>query len=127
MAKPPIPKKPVHFVGSSAKDLRSLPKGVRFVFGYALLMAQKGLKHPDAKPLKGFGGAGVLESVEDSDGDTYRLVYTVKYANAIYVLHTFQKKSNVGHKTPPRHLELITKRLRDAEEHYKENYAPKKK
>jgi phage-related protein len=95
-------------------------------FGYAILLAENGLKHPDAKPLKGFGGAGVLEIVEDADGDTYRAVYTVIFGGVVYVLHAFKKKSKVGFKTPPRDMELIAKRLRDAEEHYKENYASKK-
>jgi phage-related protein len=85
------------------------------------------MKHQDAKPLTGFGGAGVLEVVEDLDGDAYRAVYTVKFGSMVYVLHAFKKKSKVGSKTPPRDMELIVKRLKEAEEHYKKNYAPKKK
>ncbi len=115
----------VHFVGSSRKDLKALPKAVRFVFAYALLLAEGGLKHPDAKPLKGFGGAGVLEVVENADSDTFRAVYSVKFGKMVYVLHAFKKKSKVGSKTPPRDMELITKRLKEAEQHYKDNYAPK--
>ncbi|WP_031336947.1 type II toxin-antitoxin system RelE/ParE family toxin [Rhodopseudomonas sp. B29] len=117
----------VHFVGTSRKDLRSLPKGARAVFGYALLLAESGMRHPDAKPLKGFGGAGVLEVVEDLDGDTYRAVYTVKFGDIVYVLHAFKKKSKVGSKTPPRDIELIVSRLKEAEDHFKRNYAPQKK
>ena len=85
--------KPVEWVGSSRRDLKRFPKAVRTVFGQALFDAQRGQKHPDAKPLKGFGGAGVLEVVEDDDGNTYRAVYTVRFAGIVYVLHAFQKKS----------------------------------
>ena len=85
------------------------------------------MTHPDAKPLKGFGGAGVLEVVEDLDGDAYRAVYTVKFGSVVYVLHAFKKKSKVGSKTPPRDMELIVKRFREAEEHYRESHASKKK
>ncbi len=118
-----MPSKPkrirkVHFVGTSRKDLRGLPKGARAVFGFAILLAEQGMKHPDAKPLTGFGGAGVLEIVEDLDGDAYRAVYTVKFGGSVYVLHAFKKKSKVGSKTPPRDMELIVKRLKEAEEHY---------
>ena len=118
--------KRVHFVGTSNKDLKALPKSARAVFGYAILLAELGLKHPDAKPLKGFGSAGVLEVVEELDGDAYRAVYTVKFGDVIYVLHAFKKKSKVGSKTPPRDMELIVKRLKDAEEHYQQSEAPKK-
>ncbi|HZL30738.1 MAG TPA: type II toxin-antitoxin system RelE/ParE family toxin [Pseudolabrys sp.] len=88
------------------------------VFGFAIRAAQRGSKHPDAKPLKGFGGASVLEVVEDFDGDTYRAVYTVKFAGRIYVLHVFQKKSKRGAKTPKSDLDLIKSRLKDAEKKY---------
>jgi phage-related protein len=87
--------------------------------GYGLYLAQTGGKHPDAKPLKGFGGAGVLEVVDDWDGDTYRAVYTVKLAGSVYVLHAFQKKATKGIATPKRDLDLIRNRLRQAEEHYR--------
>jgi phage-related protein len=83
--------------------------------GYALHLAQAGGKHDDAKPLKGFGGAGVLEIVSDHSGDTYRAVYTVKFATAVYVLHAFQKKSKTGSKTPATDMELIRRRLKVAE------------
>jgi phage-related protein len=86
-------------------------------------MRHRGEKHPSAKPLKGFKGAGVLEVVEDSDGDTYRAVYTVKLAGVIYVLHAFQKKSKQGIATPKQDIELIESRLKRAKEHYKINYS----
>lgn len=87
--------------------------------GFALYLAQTGGKHANAKPLKGFGGAGVLEIVDDHDGDTYRAVYTVKFADAVYVLHAFQKKSKTGVKTPPADIEKMKRRLKAAEEDYK--------
>src|SRR5436305_1425681 len=83
--------------------------------GYALQVAQEGDKHPDAKPLRGFGGAGVLEVVEDFQGDTYRLVYTVRLGQRVYVLHAFQKKSHRGSKTPKRDIDLIKQRYAEAE------------
>ena len=87
--------------------------------GYALELVQKGEKPANAKPLKGFGGASVLEIVEDFDGDTWRAVYTVAIANAVYVLHVFQKKSKKGIATPKKEIDLIKRRLRDAIEHAK--------
>jgi len=83
---------------------------------YALLLAENGEKHPDAKPLHGFGGAGVVEMVDDWDGSTYRAVYTVKFESAVYVLHAFQKKSHKGIATPKSDLDLIKIRLKQAEE-----------
>jgi phage-related protein len=106
--------KDVVWVGSSLRDLRSFPEDVKDTFGYALYLAQTGGKHVDAKPLKGFGGAGVLEVVDDYDGDTYRCVYTVELADAIYVLHAFQKKSKRGAKTPRPALDLIRERHKRA-------------
>jgi phage-related protein len=111
--------KPLYWAGSSKKDLLSLPDDVKDVFGYALHIAQTGGKHSQSKPLKGFGGAGVLEVVEDYQGDTYRAVYTVKFTNAVYVLHCFQKKSSNGIATPKPDLELIRTRLQAAEQHHK--------
>ena len=84
--------------------------------GYALYVAQLGGKHHDAKSLSGFGGAGVVEVVKDHRGDTFRGVYTVRYADTVYVLHVFQKKSKTGRETPRRDIELIRRRLRDAEQ-----------
>lgn len=100
----------------SRRRLRDFPDDVQDVIGFALYLAQLGDKHPSAKPLKGFAGAGVLEIVEDFDGDTYRAVYTVKFQDAIYVLHTFQKKSKSGIKTPKHELDLIENRLTAAKE-----------
>lgn len=93
---------------------------MRKVFGYALYQAQEGGKHILSKPLKGFGGASILEVVADDDGDTYRAVYTVKFANVVYVLHAFQKKSKQGIKTPKQDIDLIKQRLRTAEQDYAE-------
>jgi len=107
--------KPVHWVGSSKKDLKSMPDDVKDIFGYALYLAQIGKKHEDAKPLKGFGSAGVLEVVEDWHGDTYRAVYTVRFSAAVYVLHVFQKKAKKGIETPKYEIDLIRKRLTAAE------------
>lgn len=109
--------KPLIWIGSSLEDLRTFPEEVRRVVGYALYLAQMGEKHPDAKPLRGFGGAGVLEAIDDFAGDTYRAVYTVRFADAVYVLHAFQKKAKRGIATPKRDMEIIRSRLRRAEEH----------
>lgn len=119
MAEDPI--KPVSWIGSSYKDFRSFPDPVQDTMGYALYRAQIGAKHESAKPLKGFGGAGVLEIVADHVGDTFRAVYTVKFATAVYVLHAFQKKSKAGIKTPTEELELIRRRLKVAEADYKDH------
>jgi len=110
--------KPLHWVGSSKEDLRAFPKDVRRVLGQALFEAQRGAKHLDAKPMKGFGGAGVLGVVERDDGNAYRAVYTVRFAGIIYVLHAFQKKSKRGIRTPGRDIDMIRSRLRTAQEHY---------
>lgn len=112
--------KPLFWVGSSKKDLKDFPLEVRRTMGFALFQAQTGGKHVDAKPLKGFGGAGILEVVEDHDGNTFRAVYTIKFAGAVYVLHAFQKKAKKGVKTPKAELGLIRKRLKAAEERYEE-------
>ena len=103
------------FVASSQEDLRAFPEDVRQVMGFALFVAQKGSKHPSAKPLKGFKGSGVLEVVDDYDGDTYRTVYTVRFSDAIYVLHAFQKRSKRGSETPKPDIELVKARLKTAE------------
>jgi phage-related protein len=109
-----LPAKPLYWVGSSKRDLMALPETVVDVFGYALYLAQIGRKHEQAKPLKGFGSAGVLEIVEDWEGNTYRAVYTVRFADSVFVLHVFQKKSKQGAATPNRELDLIRKRLKAA-------------
>ena len=110
--------KPVVWIGSSRTDLASFPEDVKDAIGYALYIAQRGGKHADAKPLRGFGSAGILEIIEDHAGDTYRAVYTVRLAGRIYVLHVFQKKSKAGIKTPKPEIELIKSRLKRAEEEH---------
>ena len=114
--------KPVEWIGSSYKDFRAFPDDVQDHMGYVLHLAQSGDKHEDAKPLKGFSGAGVLEIVSDHVGDTYRAVYTVKFSLSIYVLHAFQKKSKTGSKTPRLDMELIERRLKVAAADYKAQF-----
>jgi phage-related protein len=92
-----------------------MPDDVQQSFGFALYQAQVSLLHPDAKPLKGFGSAGILEIVENWHGNAYRAVYTVRYANAVYVLHCFQKKSKHGIETLGADMDLIRKRLKEAD------------
>jgi phage-related protein len=108
------PAKPLYWVGSSKRDLMARPETVVDIFGYALYLAQIGRKHEQAKPLKGFGSAGVLEIVEDWEGNAYRAVYTVRFADSVFVLHAFQKKSKQGAATPKRELDLIRERLKVA-------------
>jgi len=108
---------PLVWVGSSLEDLRSFPAAVRRDIGYALYLAQIGSTHLDAKPLRGFGGAGVLEVVGDIEGKTYRVIYTVTLPNSVYVLHAFQKKAKRGIATPRQGLDLIRARLRRAQAH----------
>ena len=115
---PPPSLKPLIWIGSTRADLASFPEDVKDAIGYALYIAQRGGKPPDAKPLQGFGGAGVLEIVEDHRGDTYRAAYTVRLAGRIYVLHAFQKKSKTGIKTPKSEIELIRSRLKRAQEEH---------
>ena len=112
--------KPVLWIASSKRDLKALPEVVQRSIGFALWRAQLGKRHAYAKVLKGFGSAGVLEVVEDYDGDTYRAVYTVRFAEAVYVVHVFQKKSRSRGKTPRVDRALIEKRLRDADEFHKQ-------
>ena len=112
--------KPVRWIGTSLKDLRSFPSPVRIEIGHALYAAQEGKTDPAAKPLKGFGGASVLEIVASHHGNAWRAVYTVRFQAAIYVLHVFQKKSAKGIATPAREIELIKWRLAEAERDFKE-------
>jgi|ERR1700722_2592006 len=114
------PFKPVIWVGSSLNDLREFPEPVQDHIGYALYVAQHGSKHRDAKPLIGFGGSRVVEIVKDYHGDTFRAIYTLRYAHAVYALHAFEKKSKFGRQTPRHHMELINQRLREAERIAKE-------
>ncbi len=109
------PIKPRLFVQSSRKDLLGFPDEVVRLVGFALHLAQVGERHPQSKVLKGFAGAGVLEVVEDFDGNAYRAVYTVKFEGTVYVLHAFQKKSKRGIETPKHEIELVRQRLMQAQ------------
>jgi len=111
---------PLEFIGSSLDDLSEFPLPAKQRIGYALRVAQKGGKHPDAKPLKGFKGAATLEIVSDFDGDTFRAVYTIKFKGVIYVLHAFQKKSKKGIETPRVQMDKVKARLKDAQFVYAE-------
>jgi phage-related protein len=104
--------KQIVWIGSSLEDLRRFPAEVKEEMGYALHLAQVGELHLNAKPLRGFGGASVLEIVSDHDGNTYRGVYTVRFRRAIYVLHAFQKKSKRGIQTPIKEIQMIRDRLK---------------
>src|SRR3954467_5581690 len=105
---------PLEFIGSSRDDLSGFPLEIKREIGLALRAAQKGEKTGNAKPLKGFGGASVLQITSNFDGDTYRTVYTVQLKGMIYVLHAFQKKSNQGSKTSPNDIDKIKARLKTA-------------
>ena len=107
--------KPLRWIGSAKRDLLAMPEQVQQVFGFALYHAQIGEFHPAAKPLKGFGSAGVMEIVEDWRGNAYRAVYTVRFAGAVYVLHCFEKKSKRGIETPKLEMDLIRARFKQAE------------
>ena len=111
---------PVRWVGSSLRELRDFPAAVRSDIGQALYAAQAGKTDPGAKPLRGFGGASVMEIVASHHGNTWRAIYTVRFQDAIYVLHVFQKKSTKGIATPTRQIEMIWKRLAEAERNYRE-------
>jgi phage-related protein len=113
--------KPLHWVGSAKKDLLALPDEVIDDFGYALGAVQLGATPAQAKPWKG-EGPGVLELVEKHRGDTFRAVYTVRFAKAVYVLHCFQKKSPSGIKTAQSDVDLIHERLKLAQQHYKDHH-----
>ena len=116
--------KPLRWIASAKDDLSATPNEVRRAVGYALFAAQQGEKHEDAKVLKGFGDAAVLEVIARHDGDTFRAVYTVRFGEVVYVLHVFQKKSKRGIATPKKELELIRKRLKLAEQDHKQWSAP---
>ena len=114
------PEKPLYWVGASKRDLMELPEGVRRFFGHALHFAQIGKRHDAVKSLKGFGGAAILEVLRDDSGSTYRAVYTVRFAEAVFVLHCFQKKSLRGIETPKREMDILRERLKTAEQWAKE-------
>jgi len=118
--------KPLFWIGSAKSDLLDFPEAVKDEMGVALSVAQFGGKHPSAKPWKG-EGSGVLEIVEEHRGDTYRAVYTVKFENAAYVLHAFQKKSPKGIRTAQPDVELVSRRLKAASEDYEARYGKRKK
>ncbi|MEH1780913.1 MAG: type II toxin-antitoxin system RelE/ParE family toxin [Nostoc sp.] len=115
--------KPLKWIASALDDLKDFPEDVQDIMGYALDLAQHGEKHPDAKPLHGFTGTGVLEIVDDFEGDTYRAIYTVKFAGFVYLLHSFQKKSKHGIATPKQDIDLVKKRLKVAQEDYLQEIA----
>jgi len=117
--------KPLFWVGSSKDDLLDFPEAVKDEIGVALSVAQFGGKHPKAKPWKG-QGPGILEIVEDHRGDTFRAVYTVRFSQAVYVLHAFQKKSPKGIKTAQTDVELVSRRLKAASEDYEARYGKRK-
>jgi phage-related protein len=115
------PARPLVWIGSSLKDFRVFPNEVKSEMGYALFLAQSGGRYRKAKTFKGTGGAGVVEIVGDHRGDTFRAVYTVRFASAVYVLHAFQKKSKAGIATPKTEISMIKQRLREAEHLHREN------
>jgi len=106
------------WIGSSRKDMMAVPRAVQRTFGYGFYLAQSGDKSPDAKPLKGFHGASILEIIEDYRGDTYRAFYTVRFTTKVYVLHVFQKKAKRGIETPKHVIDLIRDRFKQAEIHF---------
>jgi phage-related protein len=115
------PVRPLLWIASSKRDYREFPARVQDTFGFELFLAQTGQHPPSAKPLKGLGG-GTVELVEDFDGDTYRCVYTVRFGDAVYVLHAFKKKSKRGIKTPQSDIDLVKRRLKDAERDHAERF-----
>lgn len=114
--------KELDWIGSSKKDLIEFPMSVRKEMGHALYMAQKGEMHGDAKPLKGFGGAKVLEVVINDGSGTFRTMYTVQFQEVVYVLHAFQKKSKTGIATPKQEMDLVKQRLKWAHMKYNEKF-----
>jgi phage-related protein len=114
--------RPLYWIRSSLKDVTRFPAEVQRTLGFALSAAQYGGKHSSAKPWKG-EGPGVLEVVKDYDGDTYRAIYTVRFSNAVYVLHAFQKKSPRGIETRQSDIALVRERLKIAQHDYGEKHA----
>ena len=112
--------KPVRWIGSSLEDLKTFPRPVQRDVGQALYAAQCGGEYPSVKALRGFGGRTVLEIVTSHQGDAYRAVYTMRFEDAVYVLHAFQKKSRKGAATPLKEIELIKRRLVAAEQDHDE-------
>lgn len=118
--------RPLLWVASSKRDYREFPPRVQDTLGFELFLAQTGQRPPSAKPLKGLG-SGTVELIEDFDGDTYRTVYTVRFQEAVYVLHAFKKKSKRGIATPKSDIDLIKRRLKDAESDYAERFRKERK
>jgi phage-related protein len=115
------PLRPLLWIASSKRDLRGFPPRVQDRLGFELYLAQTGQHAPSAKPLKGLG-SGTVELIDDFDGDTYRAVYTVRFSDAVYILHTFKKKSKHGIKTPQSDIELVKRRLKDAERDHAQRF-----
>jgi phage-related protein len=113
-------------VASSKRDYRQFPSRVQDNFGFELFLAQTGQHSPSAKSLKGLGG-GTIELVSDFAGDTFRAVYSVRFREAVYVLHAFKKKSKRGAKTPQSDIDLVVRRLKDAEHDYAQRFKTEKK
>jgi phage-related protein len=126
MPKMVCPIRPLLWIASSQRDYREFPPRVQDNLGFELFLAQTGQHPPSAKPLKGLG-SGTVELVEDFDGDTYRAVYTVRFSEAVYVLHAFKKKSKRGIKTPQRDIDLIVRRLKDAERDHDQRFKKENK
>jgi phage-related protein len=122
--KPVLGERPLYWIRSSLKDVTRFPAEVQRTLGFALSAAQYGGKHSSAKPWKG-EGPGVLEVVKDYDGDTYRAIYTVRFSNAVYVLHAFQKKSPRGIETRQSDIASVKERLKMAQQDYEEKHAEK--
>ena len=122
MTRPHVPdERPLYWIGSALKDISRFPSDVQRSVGFALSAAQYGGKHPATKPWKG-EGPGILEVVKDYEGDTYRAIYTVRFARAVYVLHVFQKKSPRGIQTRHSDVALVRERLKTAQRDYEERY-----
>jgi phage-related protein len=119
--------KTIEWIGSSRKDVKSFPEDVRWEIGFALDLAERGEKAINVVPLVGYGGAKVLEIISNHDGNTFRAVYTIRFAEAVYVLHAFQKKSKRGAETPRPDKRLINARLKVAEEHYRNRAGQKER
>ncbi len=118
--------RPLLWIASSKRDYREFPARVQDTLGFELFLAQTGQHPPSAKPLRGLGG-GTVELVEDFDGDTYRVVYTVRFSEAVYVLHAFKKKSKRGIKTPQADIDLIKRRLKDAQQDHAQRFKKENK
>ena len=118
--------RPLLWVASSKRNYGEFPARVQETLGFELFLVQTGQHPPSAKPLKGIG-SGVLELVEDFDGDTYRTVYTVRFQEAVYVLHAFKKKSKRGIATPKSDIDLIKRRLQDAMSDHAERFKEEQK